>query len=271
MKTLKTILCVFVIALFLSSCTTTKNQETVSVDSYDTQQNSTDNEHDSTGQNNLQSKNETSNVNKKKEKNAFEKFFTFGNKDNFIYGDEFSVFTPGSLGGLKQKKADFMIAPEKQTAGFGSSYMAAYYIVQMNENARTELTNAVNQYFSDFENKKLERKGRNTYKKYGNINVHLDWGTISSSTPNNADGKAMIGYEFINNSPYFSITMYPMHNNHWDVVGDATSIESMSLKYYFTKAQALQFINYLEEDNITKLLFGYSSDEYYIPQENDEY
>ena len=81
----------------------------------------------------------------------------------------------------------------------------------------------------------------------------------------------MIGYEFINNSPYFSITMYPMHNNHWDVVGDATSIESMSLKYYFTKAQALQFINYLEEDNITKLLYGYSSDEYYIPQENDEY
>lgn len=271
MKTLKTILCVFVIALFLSSCTTTKNQETVSVDSYDTQQNSTDNEHDSTGQNNLQSKNETSNVNKKKEKNAFEKFFTFGNKDDFIYGDEFSVFTPGSLGGLKQKKADFMIAPEKQTAGFGSSYMAAYYIVQMNENARTELTNAVNQYFSDFENKKLERKGRNTFKKYGNINVHLDWGTISSSTPNNADGKAMIGYEFINNSPYFSITMYPMHNNHWDVVGDATSIESMSLKYYFTKAQALQFINYLEEENITKLLFGYSSDEYYTPQENDEY
>ena len=45
----------------------------------------------------------------------------------------------------------------------------------------------------------------------------------------------------------------------------------MSLKYYFTKAQALQFINSLEEDNIKKLLLGYSSDEYFIPQENDEY
>lgn len=266
MKTLKTILCVFVIALFLSSCTTTKNQETVPVDDYDSQSVSSD-----TDVNLNKTTNQKVNTNKKNEKNAFEKFFTFGNKDDFVYGDEFSVFTPGTLGGIKQKKADFMIAPEKQTAGFGSSYMAAYYVVQMNEEARADFINAVNQYFSDFENKRLERKGRNTFKKYGSIDVHLDWGTISSSTPNNADGKAMIGYEFIKNSPYFSISMYPMHNNHWDVVGDATSIESMSLKYYFTKAQALQFINSLEEDNIKKLLLGYSSDEYFIPQENDEY
>lgn len=266
MKIVKSIICASLFALMLSSCTSTKNQETVPVDDYDSQSVSSD-----TDVNLNKTTNQKVNTNKKNEKNAFEKFFTFGNKDDFVYGDEFSVFTPGTLGGIKQKKADFMIAPEKQTAGFGSSYMAAYYVVQMNEEARADFINAVNQYFSDFENKRLERKGRNTFKKYGSIDVHLDWGTISSSTPNNADGKAMIGYEFIKNSPYFSISMYPMHNNHWDVVGDATSIESMSLKYYFTKAQALQFINSLEEDNIKKLLLGYSSDEYFIPQENDEY
>lgn len=266
MKIVKSIICASLFALMLSSCTSTKNQETVPVDDYDSQSVSSD-----TDVNLNKTANQKVNTNKKNEKNAFEKFFTFGNKDDFVYGDEFSVFTPGTLGGIKQKKADFMIAPEKQTAGFGSSYMAAYYIVQMNEESRADFINAVNQYFSDFENKRLERKGRNTFKKYGSIDVHLDWGTISSSTPNNADGKAMIGYEFIKNSPYFSISMYPMHNNHWDVVGDATSIESMSLKYYFTKAQALQFINSLEEDNIKKLLLGYSSDEYFIPQENDEY
>ena len=266
MKIVKSIICASLFALMLSSCTSTKNQETVPVDDYDSQSVSSD-----TDVNLNKTANQKVNTNKKNEKNAFEKFFTFGNKDDFVYGDEFSVFTPGTLGGIKQKKADFMIAPEKQTAGFGSSYMAAYYVVQMNEEARADFINAVNQYFSDFENKRLERKGRNTFKKYGSIDVHLDWGTISSSTPNNADGKAMIGYEFIKNSPYFSISMYPMHNNHWDVVGDATSIESMSLKYYFTKAQALQFINSLEEDNIKKLLLGYSSYEYFIPQENDEY
>lgn len=266
MKIVKSIICASLFALMLSSCTSTKNQETVPIDDYDSQSEASD-----TDVNLNKTANQKVNTNKKNEKNAFEKFFTFGNKDDFVYGDEFSVFTPGTLGGIKQKKADFMIAPEKQTAGFGSSYMAAYYIVQMNEEARADFINAVNQYFSDFENKRLERKGRNTFKKYGNINVHLDWGTIASSTPNNADGKAMIGYEFIKNSPYFSITMYPMHNNHWDVVGDATSKESMSLKYYFTKAQALQFINSLEENNITKLLLEYSSDEYLTPEEIDEY
>lgn len=269
MKIVKTIVCVLVFALLLSSCTSTKNQETVPVDNYDSLTASSDSEQIVIEKSESQNKNQ--NLNKKKEKNAFEKFFTFGNKDDFVYVDEFSVFTTGALGGIKQKKADFMIAPEKQTAGFGSTYMAAYYIVQMNEESRKSFINAVNQYFSDFENKRLERKGRNTFKKYGNINVHLDWGTIASSTPNNADGKAMIGYEFIKNSPYFSITMYPMHNNHWDVVGDATSKESMSLKYYFTKAQALQFINSLEEKSITKLLLGYSSDEYLTPEEIDEY
>ena len=266
MKIVKSIICASLFALMLSSCTSTKNQETVPIDDYDSQSVSSD-----TDVNLNKTANQKVNTNKKNEKNAFEKFFTFGNKDDFVYVDEFSVFTTGALGGIKQKKADFMIAPEKQTAGFGSTYMAAYYIVQMNEESRKRFINAVNQYFSDFENKRLERKGRNTFKKYGNINVHLDWGTIASSTPNNADGKAMIGYEFIKNSPYFSITMYPMHNNHWDVVGDATSKESMSLKYYFTKAQALQFINSLEENNITKLLLEYSSDEYLTPEEIDEY
>ena len=117
----------------LSSCTSTKNQETVPVDDYDSQSVSSD-----TDVNLNKTANQKVNTNKKNEKNAFEKFFTFGNKDDFVYGDEFSVFTPGTLGGIKQKKADFMIAPEKQTAGFGSSYMAAYYIVQMNEEARAE-------------------------------------------------------------------------------------------------------------------------------------
>ena len=100
MKIVKSIICASLFALMLSSCTSTKNQETVPVDDYDSQSVSSD-----TDVNLNKTANQKVNTNKKNEKNAFEKFFTFGNKDDFVYGDEFSVFTPGTLGGIKQKKS----------------------------------------------------------------------------------------------------------------------------------------------------------------------
>lgn len=254
-------------AAILISCTSTKNQKDVPSDSYFAEGESEESNGDLIEINKKNEQNKTT----KKKKNAFESFFTFGNKDDFVYGDEFSVFTKGTVGGIKQKKADFMIAPEKLTAGFGSTYMAAYYILQFNQDSRQKFINSVNQYFSDFENKRLERKNSSTYKKYGKTDIHIDWGTIKSSTPNNADGVAYLGYEFVKKSPYFTITIYPLHNNHWDVVGDSTSVESMSLKYYFTKSQAMQLCSMLEDEKIASYVTGFSSDEFLTPEKNDEY
>lgn len=62
-----------------------------------------------------------------------------------------------------------------------------------------------------------------------------------------------------------------MHNNHWDVVGDSTSVESMSLKYYFTKSQAMQLCSMLEDEKIASYVTGFSSDEFLTPEKNDEY
>lgn len=267
MKKITTFACAVFCAAILISCESTKNQNDVPSDSYFAEGEENKGDLIETNKNSEQKKLTT----QKKKKNVLESFFTFGNKDDFVFGDEFSLFTRGTVGGIKQKKADFMIAPEKMTAGFGSSYMAAYYILQFDQGSRQKFANAVNQYFSDFENKKLERKNSSTYKKYGKTDVHLDWGTIKSSTPNNADGAAYLGYEFVKNSPYFTITIYPMHNNHWDVVGDSTSIESMSLKYYFTKSQATQFCSMLEDEKIASYVTGFSSDEFLTPETVDEY
>ncbi len=255
------------LSTILISCTSIKNQQEIPADEYSSETVEVEKgEAIEVNQNNGEMQ-----VPQKKKKNALESFFTFGNKDDFVYGDEFSLFTKGTVGGIKQKKADFMIAPEKYTAGFGSTYMAAYYIVQLKQESRQKFINAFNSYLSDFDNKRLERKGRNTYKKYGNMEVHLDWGTIKSSTPNHADGTAYLGYEFVKGSPYFTITTYQMHNDYWDLIGDSTTKDSLALKYYFTKAQASQLCSMLEQEKINSYLMGYSSDDFLTPESEDDY
>ena len=204
----------------------------------------------------------------KKQKNAFQEFFTLGNKDDLMVCDETTVFTNGITGKPVQKDAIVVLNTKDGTAGFGTSYLAAYYYVQMNENARHKFAKAVDSYFSDFENKRLNRKNKKSSKIYGSADVKIHWGSLKSSTPNNGSGPMQLGYAFINQSPYFTLTIMPVKNNYYDVVGESTTVESLGLKYYLTKAQAKQLTDMLSEEKISEYL-GISKP--FIPVENDEY
>lgn len=191
------------------------------------------------------------------QKTFFEKMFTFGNKNDFVTSDTTSVFTKGVGSGIHQQKATIMINPDKGTAGFGSIYLAAYYILQYNPENYYKLTAAYQKYLDDFENKKLDRTAKKTYKQYGTMKVHLDWGTIKTSTPNNADGTAYIGYEFIKKSPYFTITIQPLENNYYKVVGDTVSRASLSLTYAFTKAQMKELLDFTSEEAVNTFMSSF--------------
>ena len=106
-------------------------------------------------------------------------------------------------------------------------------------------------------------------KAYGKIKYRLDWGSISSSTPNHGEGEGTLGYEFVKGSPYFTISNYPFENDYYKVAGDATSRESMQIRYYFTKAQAKQLVERTELDYIRNILSG--TNEMPAPTEADEY
>ena len=122
------------------------------------------------------------------------------------------------MSGLKEKQATLVINTENYNAGFGSSYMAAYYIVTFDESAREKLIKSINNYLEDFENKRLQRNDKKTYQAYGKIPMHLDWGTVASSTPNNGSGQGYCGYEFEKGSPYFTISNFPFVNDYYEVV-----------------------------------------------------
>lgn len=259
-----------ILALFCTGCASTQKSDSISGDEYDTAEQTQESDELDTDFSSTDEKGTKANK-KGKKKNALESFFTFGNKDDFISNDVTAVFTRTVTGSIKQKKASIMINPEKQTAGFGSTYMSAYYIVQLDAESRAKLAKAVELYLNDFENKKLDRKDRKSYKKYGQFNIHLDWGTISSSTPNFGDGTAYFGYEFEKGSPYFSITCYPMHNKYWDIVNEATSEQSLQLKYFFTKALAQELVDFISEEKISSFFEDYVSDTIFTPAELDDY
>ena len=100
--------------------------------------------------------------------------------------------------------------------GWGSYYLLAYYYIQFDDANRWKLLNAIDNYFSDFENKNLQRKGKDTERTYGKVSYRLDWGSVSSTTQNHGTGDGYMGYNFMKGSPYFTIKNFPFKNDHFD-------------------------------------------------------
>lgn len=237
-------------SLLSFSCGSTDVVEPAKADSYEdvaTEENAVDTD--------KAAKKETSKKKDKENKNdsnPYLDFFTFGNKNEIFSFDSASFFTPKVFGGLHQQPATILVHLTNKTAGFGSKYQAAYYILQFDDKGRKFLNDAVNNYLEDFANKRLLRNKHQTSKIYGATNVTLHWGTMSSSTPNNGSGKLYVGYEFRDGSPYLIFTINPVHNNHYDVVGNSAVSESLPLKYYFNKELAKDLIEKLSDENVSR-------------------
>lgn len=176
---------------------------------------------------------------------------SFGNTNKFILADDISLFTENAVGALKQKNGTITVYPKEKLLGFGSPYLLAYYLFFVNAENAEVLEKAVATYLNDFENKKLERN-KKTIKKYGKADATLYWGTTKSSTPNNGKGKCNLGYKFVDKSPYFTITFYPIYNEYCSINTGADK-ESIQLTYYFTKAQAKELVSFISKENINSV------------------
>lgn len=206
----------------------------------------------------------------KKKESALADFLKFGNKDEYIFYDQTSVFTK-EVTGMTEKNAPVVVRYGDHMAGFGSYNSGMYYYMVFDKENRAKLAKAVDAYFSDFENKRLKRKGKKTDKEYGKINYRLSWGVISSSTPNYGFGEGYCGYEFIKGKPYFTIFNYNIKNDYYERAGEATNKHSNFVKYYFTKSQLRQLLNSLSEDTITEQVLENDTEYIFYPTSSDEY
>ncbi len=249
------------ILLMLSSCQSTK--EGISSDSYnqipvtEVEENTQDEE---LTENSEQDEPviKTFSSNESKAQQTWSKnLLTLGNKNDFIMMEETSKMITKDFSGLVEQDATYLLRANTNLAGFGCSIMGAYFIVQFDDVARARIAKAAQQYFDDFENKKLSTKKNVAKNAYGPIDYKINWGTFKSSTPNNGAGTGYLGYEFIKNQPYFIIWNYPFKNEYYDVSNETTTRESAPVKFYFTRNQLKKLIDTLSEENLENYYFSY--------------
>ncbi len=256
--------------LLLASCATNNKKATVSADLYDDQPVTESDAEAGEAIAIEKPKKEKSKVNNtgKKKKNIVEEIFTFGNRDVYWKFSEFSLFE-NDITGLNTRRAATVIRTDDYMAGWGSYFLLAYYYVQFDKANRTKLLSAIDAYLSDFENKKLDRKGKNTDRAYGKVAYRLDWGSVSSTTPNHGNGEGYLGYKFMKGSPYFVVSNFPFKNDHYEDSGETADRESMKLTYYFTKSQLKELAEFLSEESISSKIMD--KNETYVTAESDEY
>ena len=159
---------------------------------------------------------------------------------------------PNMLGNLGQKKADSTYIEGTDLIGFGVYENASYYYLLLDKADRLLLRKAADQYFSDFANKKLKRKG-NTSKAYGEFSPELYFGSIKAQAKNYSYPRAYFGYKFKDGSPYFMISCAQAPNQK-RAESDIYPETSNYVSFYFTKAQLTELLNVVIEENINKYL-----------------
>lgn len=164
-----------------------------------------------------------------------------------------SLYVKSVIGSMSDRKITLIYKPGTDMAGFLVRYDTSLYTFYMAKQDRALFINAVEKYFSDFENKTLERKGkRKTEMAYGNATCFQEFGIVEAMMNDYAKPKATLGYSFSNGSPFFVLTVKSAKNLNKDRSQDEIS-QTIEQKYYFTKEQAKTFADFMSDENVLSL------------------
>jgi len=188
----------------------------------------------------------------------------------FVQFGNGSIFSVKTFGGLKQQSAEYVLFPKLDTAGFGCPYMSGYYYITFDDNNRAAVIRAMEQYFKDFENKKLNRDEKKALKAYGTAVSNIRWGTIKSSSPNYGKAIMKCGYKFVDNSPYFTISCEAVTNQAF-LDGNSDIQDSLALTFYFTKSQCRTFMDIMSDESVDKAFYNLELETLGISQDEGSY
>ena len=166
----------------------------------------------------------------------------------------FSYSSPNQISKMESGEGTVYYNSSLKMAGFQANYYHQIYYLFIDENARKKLKENADQYIADFDAHSLLKNGK-TYKQYGAAPVRIEWGTIPSMIDAYGNGKIQFGYRFYGDSPYFTLTVWPVKNLEKNKA--AGSAKSIKIQYFFTKAQAETLANLLSNENLTEKLSQY--------------
>lgn len=178
----------------------------------------------------------------------------FSRKNKNYECGTFFCYAPNQIFKMEEVEGTVYFNAELKMAGFQANYYHQIYYLFMDENSRKKIKENVEQYIKDFEEHSLSKKGK-TYRQYGEVPVRLEWGSISSMVDAYGNGKLQSGYRFHNDSPYFTLTVWPVKN--LEQKKAAGSAKSIKIQYFFTKKQAETLVNLLSNENLAEKLNPY--------------
>lgn len=123
-------------------------------------------------------------------------------------------------------------------------YGSRYYNMRLSEEGVLALSSACQKYFSDFEEKKLSRKGKKSQEKYGVFQATIEWGTSRQTLAEYAEVRVAAGYVFAGRSPYFAISIPNSPSEREDA--SPALFSSGEILLLFSKAQISQFVQALK-------------------------
>ena len=157
------------------------------------------------------------------------------------------------LGNLETKDAVLNFAPRTNVVVVNFPAQGAKYALSLKPDTRTAIADAITRYYRDFDNHTLLKKGKERKSIYGTAPSSLTWG-VASFIPSSAKSLPVLqlGYIFIKESPYFTITMPASKNIKLTSDSDYTAKESIEIILYFTRAQAERFSSLMAKENLDK-------------------
>lgn len=163
--------------------------------------------------------------------------------------------------GIKDINLLIKFSPRENDVVIQFSNQSNKVSLYLSERTRVLLISAISKYMSDFENRVLERK-RGTDKVYGISETTVEWYIFSSFTQTSrALPKMKIGYEFVDQAPYFTLTFPESDNVYYSDAGPNRIKKSTYIQIFFTRSQLAEFgemliqeylESTLEEQNISR-------------------
>lgn len=188
----------------------------------------------------------------KEERSRLERAF---NLNKFQKIEPISLYVKNTFGKMVRKDGNLIHRAGTDIGGFVCYYDTSSYAVQFAGEARSKLRAAVEQYLRDFDEKKLSRSEKKTFRAYGQCDAYEDFGVIEGMMKDWSRPRVDLGYVFLKGNPYFCVRVPPHKNlnattgNEYDRLRE-TVIEQ---RYYFTRAQAGRLADFLSDENIDSL------------------
>ena len=188
------------------------------------------------------------------------------NIDDFEIGQT-SMGVNKLLGGIEIKDAVVRLEPRVNAVVLDFTAQGNVFKLSLKKDARAAIIDAALRYNDAFEQKLLEKKGAKRNAAYGTAASDLSWGVLSLLS-NNAKAKPVLklGYTFVNDAPYFTITIPESENILLGSDSDYMVKKSITLTLHYTRAQAEKLVELISPENIADEIAAKNIPEDLLPE-----